>query len=71
VAGFVDWLDPAGQVLADAGGADYVRRWRVLQIAAEDPEAIAIDVCVFDIRSSARRLSDADACLATARVRQP
>ena len=31
-------------------GAEYVRRWRITAVAADEPEAIAIDVCVFSIR---------------------
>ena len=70
-AGWVDWLDASGAGLADAHGAVYVRRWRITTMAADEPEAIAIDVCVFDIRSADRDPHHADACLATVRVRQP
>lgn len=71
VEGYVDWLDAAGAVLPDAHGAEYVRRWRITTIAADEPEAIAIDVCVFSIRSANREPHHADACLAIVRVRQP
>ena len=66
VAGYVDWLDDAGNVVA-AGGASYVRRWRITPIATDDPAAIAIDVCVFGLPA----LNREQPCLATARVRQP
>lgn len=65
-AGYVDWLDDAGTVVAE-GRASYVRRWRITQIAADDPAAIAIDVCV----SGLLALNREQTCLATARVRQP
>jgi hypothetical protein len=71
VAGSVDWLDPAGRVLTNATSAEYVRRWRITEIAADDPSAIVIDVCVFSVRSNTRHLDGAEACLATGRVRQP
>lgn len=71
VEGHVDWLDVSGAVLPDARSAEYVRRWRITAIAADEPDAIAIDVCVFSIRSATREPHDADACLAMVRVRQP
>lgn len=71
VEGCVDWLDASGAVLPDARGSEYVRRWRITTIAADEPEAIAIDVCVFSIRAASRDPHHADACLATVRVRQP
>lgn len=71
VEGCVDWLDASGAVLPDAHGSEYVRRWRITTIAADEPEAIAIDVCVFSMRSANRDPHHADACLATVRVRQP
>jgi len=71
-AGCVDWLDASGAMLPGAHGAEYVRRWRITAIAADEPEAIAIDVCVFSMHSANRRdPQQADACLATIRVRQP
>ena len=68
---YVDWLDASGAALNDATGADYVRRWRITAVAADEPEVIAIDVCVFKVSSANREPHDADACLATVRVRQP
>src|SRR5688572_23846109 len=70
VAGYVDWLDDAGN-LAIESGASYARRWRITAIAADDPAAIAIDVCVFRMPVGNRDPAHADSCLATARVRQP
>ena len=68
---YVDWLDSSGAALNGATGADYVRRWRITAVAADEPEVIAIDVCVFNVSSANREPHDADACLATVRVRQP
>jgi type II secretory pathway pseudopilin PulG len=70
VDGFVDWLDEAGN-LAIESGASYARRWRITEIAADNPAAIAIDVCVFSMPVGDRDPVHADSCLATARVRQP
>ena len=70
IAAYVDWLDDAGNVVNEAG-ASYARRWRITEIAADDPAAIAIDVCVFSMPAQPRAPVHADACLATARVRQP
>lgn len=72
LGGYVDWLDGSGAALPGGHGAEYVRRWRITAMATDEPEAIAIDVCVFSLHSANR--SDprqADACLATVRVRQP
>jgi Tfp pilus assembly protein PilV len=69
--GYVDWLDVSGVALAEAAGAEYVRRWRVTAVGDDDPSAIVIDVCVFHTRAAQPSLVDAEACLATARVRQP
>lgn len=71
VAGCVDWLDASGAALPNAHGAEFVRRWRITVMAADEPEAIAIDVCVFSSRSASRDPLHAEACLATVRVRQP
>ena len=71
VASYVDWLDESGGVLPGSRGAEYVRRWRITAIASDEPEAIAIEVCVFSMHSANRDPQQADACLATVRVRQP
>jgi type II secretory pathway pseudopilin PulG len=71
VGGHFDWLDERGTTLADSGGAAYVRRWRVSEIAADDPATIAIDVCVYHVPGVNSTPAHADACLATVRVRQP
>jgi prepilin-type N-terminal cleavage/methylation domain-containing protein len=71
-AEYADWLDGSGAVLPGADGADYVRRWRITAMAADGPEAIAIDVCVFSLPSAnPGDPREADACLSTVRVRQP
>ena len=69
VAEYVDWLDDAGNVVTEAG-ATYARRWRITEMAV-DPATIAIDVCVFRMPALDRGPAHADACLVTARVRQP
>jgi type II secretory pathway pseudopilin PulG len=66
----VDWLDDSGGVVVERGAA-YVRRWRITEIAADDPAAVAIDVCVFDASGLNRDPAHAAACLSTVRVRQP
>lgn len=71
IAGYVDWLDAAGAARPDVHGAEYLRRWRIATVAADEPEAIAIDVCVFAMRRANRDPIHAEACLATVRVRQP
>ena len=71
---YVDWLDEGGSVVSrvsGAAGAAYVRRWRVSDIAIDEPAAIAIDVCVYRLPGVNAEPAHADACLATIRVRQP
>ena len=68
---YADWVDTSGRALATEHGAAMVRRWRIMSIAAGDPEAIAIDVCVYPVPAAGRAPHEADACLATIRVRQP
>jgi type II secretory pathway pseudopilin PulG len=70
IDGHADWIDEAGNVVSEAG-ASYVRRWRITTIAADEPAAIAIDVCVFGAPAINREPGNADTCLAIARVRQP
>lgn len=71
VVSYVDWLDAGGARSGSSTGASYARRWRITEIAAEEPAAIAIDVCVFHLPGVNTLPAHADACLATARVRQP
>jgi type II secretory pathway pseudopilin PulG len=68
--GYVDWLDHAGNP-ASEGRASYARRWRIATLAANDPAALVIDVCVFSMPAGTGDPVHADSCLATARVRQP
>ena len=70
IDGYADWIDEAGNVMTEVG-ASYVRRWRITTIAAGEPAAIAIDVCVFSAPAINREPGNADTCLAIARVRQP
>lgn len=71
VGGYVDWLDEHGAPRSETSGAAYVRRWRVTTIAADEPETIAIEVCVFRLPGVNTQSAHADACLTTIRVRQP
>lgn len=71
VAGVVDWLDPQGQAAGTAGGAAFVRRWRISTIAASSPAAIAIEVCVFKAPVAGADHRAAEACLSAIRTRQP
>lgn len=67
---YVDWVDSSGQARPDADGAALVRRWRITPLATTTPDAIAIEVCVFQARG-AGDVQAADACLSTLRTRQP
>jgi type II secretory pathway pseudopilin PulG len=71
VANYADWLDERGTVLETGDGAAYARRWRITEIAVDEPAAVAIDVCVFRLPANNAQPANADACLATIRVRQP
>jgi type II secretory pathway pseudopilin PulG len=71
---YVDWIDEGGSIVGGASGdagAGYVRRWRISAVAVDDPAAIAIDVCVYRLPGINADPAQADACLATIRVRQP
>ena len=73
-AGFVDYLDIQGAVVAvadDGRGAVLTRRWRITPIDYFVPEAIAIEVCVFRWPAAGLTPVTAQACLATVRARQP
>lgn len=67
---WVDWVD-AGGVAVAAAEAAFVRRWRITALGPGEPDAIAIEVCVFPSPALDRGPEHADACLSTARVRQP
>lgn len=67
---YADWLDDNARVVGEDGAA-YVRRWRITEILSDDPAAIALDVCVFDVSGINREPVHAAACLSTVRVRQP
>ena len=70
VPGYVDWLDASGASRAEGADAEYVRRWRITIVGNDDPSAVIIDVCVFHARAAVQSVDTAEACLATARVRQ-
>lgn len=67
---FVDWVDSSGAASASPEGTVFTRRWRVTSIANDEPDAIAVEVCVFRMPAAASSRA-ADACLSTVRTRQP
>ena len=66
---YVERLNERGKVVGDSTAA-FVRRWRIRAIAADEPAAIVIDVCAFEVTSNPTS-AHAEACLGTVRVRQP
>lgn len=66
-----DWLDQDGAPQDDAAGAAFVRRWRITRLDAREPDALALEVCVFSAGAGTQPASSADACLSTLRTRQP
>jgi type II secretory pathway pseudopilin PulG len=68
---YVDWLDAAGEPHDDPDEAVLVRRWRIAGVGATSPDAIAIEVCVFNAPADGAGPQAADACLSTIRTRQP
>jgi type II secretory pathway pseudopilin PulG len=68
---FVDWLDASGEPRGDSDDAVFVRRWRVSSISHDEPESVAIEVCVFRMPADGVNARGADACLSTIRTRQP
>ena len=69
-AGYSDSLDGDGQVV-NGSSAITVRRWAVAPIGGNTPDAIAIVVCAFRAPATGVTQAGADACVSTARVRQP
>ena len=70
IAPYVDWLDIDAAPLDREDDAVLLRRWRISSMGATDPDAIAIEVCVFRMPGAADPEA-ADACLSTIRTRQP
>jgi type II secretory pathway pseudopilin PulG len=70
VGSHFEWLNDDGSVGAERGSS-YVRRWRITEIAANEPAVIAIDVCVYAAPAYKGGPNEADACLGSVRVRQP
>ena len=68
---WVDWIDASGKSRATPDSAVFVRRWRVASIAADPPDAVTIEVCVFRMPAEHADALAADACLSTVRTRQP
>lgn len=70
--GFVDLLDHEGRVVTgEVRGAVFTRRWRITAIDHLQPDALAVEVCVFRGPAQALTPLSADVCLATVRARQP
>jgi type II secretory pathway pseudopilin PulG len=73
-AGAVDFVDDQGATVdvdATAHGAVFTRRWRVTPLDTFVPEAIAVEVCVFQWPAVGLTPRTALSCLATVRARQP
>lgn len=70
VDSYFEWLTLEGSIGAQRD-ASFLRRWRISEIASNEPAAIAIEVCVYTTRSLGVRPDDAAACVGTVRVRQP
>lgn len=68
---FVEWLDSSGEPGDYPDDAVFVRRWRVSSISHDEPESVAIEVCVFRLPADEVSSRGADACLSTVRTRQP
>lgn len=68
---FVDWLDSSGEASESSDDALFVRRWRVSSLTQDEPESVAIEVCVFRMPADDVSARGADACLSTVRTRQP
>lgn len=69
---YVDWLDSDGDPQSTSEGAALVRRWRVFALPGGAPDAIAIEVCVFQATPPpVEDHSQALTCLSTVRTRQP
>jgi type II secretory pathway pseudopilin PulG len=68
---YVDWLDSSGEPSDSSDDGVFVRRWRVSAISHDEPESVAIEVCVFRMPADDVNARGADACLSTVRTRQP
>lgn len=74
IPGAVDYLDADGAVLEEdheGQGAAFTCRWRITPLDAFVPEAIVIEVCVFDWPADGMAVAASAVCLATVRARQP
>ena len=71
-AGYVDALDVAGHTVdIDGGELAFERRWAVSVLDDFEPEALAIEVCVYRAPATGAGPAAAEACLSTIRTRQP
>lgn len=72
IAGYVDSLDAGGQTVdEESGEVAFVRRWAITPIDHLEPEALAIEVCVFRAPAGDALPPAAEVCLSTIRSRQP
>lgn len=70
VAGYVEHVDTAGRI-ARQTDALMLRRWAVTPLDSGTPETIAITVCAFRAPALTAGRDSAEACVSSARVRQP
>jgi type II secretory pathway pseudopilin PulG len=70
IGGFADALDASNQVVTGKG-AVVLRRWSVIPLDTGTVTTFAITVCAFRAPAIAVDRRGADACISTARVRQP
>ena len=68
---YIDWIGEGGDAQGSADGAVFARRWRVTSLGEEEPDSIAVEVCVFRMPAVEASARSADACLSTVRTRQP
>jgi hypothetical protein len=71
VGGYADVVDAGGRPIDEEGAGEgaFRRRWAIIPLASEEPAALAIEVCVFDLAASGDGAPLS--CLATVRTRQP
>jgi type II secretory pathway pseudopilin PulG len=71
VDSYVDWIDESGRPSASPGAAVFSRRWRITSMAADAPQSVVVEVCVFRMPAEHTPAKSAGACLSTVRTRQP
>lgn len=73
VAGYCEALASDAEVIpaGDQRGGSFSRRWAISRLDALNPDALAIEVCVFRKPANDAPLMAAEACVSTIRSRQP